>query len=169
MIEKETDFWIEAETANAIVCTINQVLKSDGTLVMGAGIAKDFAEKFEWLPDRWGIRTDELSYRATPEERATHTRSYPFVDFSGYCPSGVSFILPLAVVGIHTKLDWRDPSPIWLVDRSIKQLYIIARAMDWKKIVMTRPGCGNGGLSWERQVKPIMELVLDDRFTVVHN
>lgn len=156
------DFWIEAEEqkADAIVCTINTVLKKDKRLVMGAGIALQFADRFDWLSDRWGCRTIALSPRgtATPMKR-----TYPFVE-----PIDHGTFTP-ALVGIHTKYDWKDPSPFSLVDRSIKQLYIIAQALNWKKVIMTRPGCGHGGLHWERQVKPLMEQVLDERFVVVND
>jgi len=151
--EVEGDFWCEANQGfDAIVCTINTVCKKDGTLVMGAGIAKDFAEHFEWLPDRWGIRTKELG---------SPPRTYPFVE-----PVDERDQTPY-LIGIHTKYDWKDNSPFKLVDRSIKQLYIIVRAFGWKRVLMTRPGCGHGGLSWERQVCPLLEQVLDERFVVI--
>ena len=155
MIEITGDFWIEASESkpDAIVCTINTVLRGDGNLVMGAGIAKDFAEQFDWLPDRWGARTRKLDGQ----------RTYPFVE------QREPWNAEPNLVGIHTKYDWKDPSPLKLVDRSIKQLYIIVEAMDWKRVLMTRPGCGNGGLSWERQVKPLMNNILDERFVVITN
>jgi hypothetical protein len=157
MYELTNDFWAEAEQSDvcAIVCTINTVCKKDGTLVMGAGIAKDFAERIEWLPERWGVRTARMSNGPT----------YPFVEImQGNHPD---------IVGIHTKLDWRDPSPLNLVDRSIKQLYIVSMALEWrwgaqKRILMTRPGCGHGGLSWSKQIKPLMDKILDDRFVVIN-
>ncbi len=159
MHELTADFWAEAEQDDvcAIVCTINTVCKKDGTLVMGAGIAKDFAERIEWLSDRWGVRTTRMNKSKEP--------TYPFVEImQGSHPD---------IVGIHTKLDWRDRSPLSLVDRSIKQLYIVSKALGWRwgssqRILMTRPGCGHGSLSWEKDVKPLMAKILDDRFVVVN-
>ncbi len=144
------DFWAEAEHSDvqAIVCTINTMCKKDGTLVMGAGIAKDFCERLPWLSDRWGTRTKKMG-----------EKTYPFVEVMQGGPD---------IVGIHTKLDWKDPSPPKLVDRSVKQLYIISRALGWKKILMTRPGCGNGGLHWEKFVRPLLTQVLDERFLVIN-
>ena len=147
--ELSGDFWMEAESnVDAIVCTINTVCKTNGGLVMGAGIAQQFADQFEWLQERWGCRTAKQG-----------NRTYPFVELmSGTHP---------AIVGIHTKYDWKDHSPFKLVDRSVKQLYIIATSLGWKRILMTKPGCGYGGLHWEKQVRPLLEQVLDERFVVI--
>jgi len=153
MKEVSGDFWglAEQDGVDAIVCTLNTVLKKDGTLVMGAGIAQQFAERMAWLPDRWGIRTKLMVERY-------HSKTYPFVERDE----------GRHIVGIHTKLDWKEPSPLWLIERSIKQLYIIANSLDWKSILMTKPGCGYGSLSWERQVRPLIKDVLaDERFVVV--
>ena len=37
----------------------------------------------------------------------------------------------------------------------------------WKVILIPRPGCGNGQLDWETEVKSLCEEYLDDRFIVV--
>jgi hypothetical protein len=152
MIEVARDFWLEAESAQVLVCTINTVTRRDGQLVMGAGIAKDFAGHFPWLPDCWGIRTKGIQ----------NNRTYPFVEMREPWNQDPH------IVGIHTKFNWKDRSPFKLVERSVKQLFIIAEALNWHSILMTRPGCGHGGLHWEKQVKPLCETVLEDRFTIVH-
>lgn len=37
----------------------------------------------------------------------------------------------------------------------------------WRYILLPRPGCGNGSLNWERDVRPVLAPVLDDRFSVI--
>lgn len=150
--EMTGDLWLEAEDrdTDAVVCTINTTLKRDKRLVMGAGIALQFADQFDWLSDRWGRRTTMMEGQ----------RTYPFVELmDGSMPN---------LVGIHTKYDWKENSPFKLVDRSVKQLYIIANALGWSRVLMTRPGCGHGSLHWDKQVRPLLEQVLDDRFTVIN-
>lgn len=140
--------------ADAICVTTNGIVKSNGELVMGAGIAKQFAERFPSLPSDLGKAVREygnvvLSNRAwemTPNNW-DNTPSYYVVSFP-------------------TKNHWKDPSPMWLIKRSAEQLVIAADRMHWEKIVLPRPGCGLGGLKWE-DVKKMIEPILDDRFYII--
>lgn len=60
MIEIQGDFWDENirldHTYDAICCTTNQVVKSNGRLVMGAGIARQFRDVYNGLDLEWGNR-----------------------------------------------------------------------------------------------------------------
>lgn len=170
---------MESTQPSAIVCTINTVCKGDGRLVMGAGIAKGFRDTFQGIDGVWGDRTKAMGPQ--PE------KTYPFVELAmkyatwnvgsanaidkqkEWEPNNTRPIVPVYLVGIHTKYDWRDPSPLDLIDRSVKQLYILSKSLDWKRILMTRPGCGHGGRSWELEVRPLLKSVLDERFEVIHN
>ena len=52
MLEVQNDFWqeIEDNSYDAICCTTNKIVKNNGELVMGAGIAKQFKAKYPDLP-----------------------------------------------------------------------------------------------------------------------
>jgi len=50
--------------------------------------------------------------------------------------------------------------------RSATRIAAGVRDLRFSRVVMTRPGCGNGGLSWEG-VRKALEPILDDRFIVV--
>lgn len=42
--------------------------------------------------------------------------------------------------------------------------------MGWQFVYLPRPGCKNGGLDYNSQVKPILEKHLtDDRFRIISN
>ena len=85
-----------------------ETIKQDGKLVMGAGIAKQFAAKWPLLPEKWGKRI----------------KSRPYVLVSNGYP---------CLVGSPTKIDWKNDSPIWLIERSAKQLVIIEKYIIFSK------------------------------------
>lgn len=134
---------------DALVCTTNFNLKRNGQLVMGAGIAKVFRDAFPGLADEWGDRIKLGHKHVLATLHYTHNELY-----AQY------------LVAFPTKHDWRENSDLLLIETSAKQLKIIADALDWQKVLMTKPGCGNGNLRWE-QVKPRLERWLDNRFYVI--
>lgn len=153
MKEISGDFWIEFwKGYDACACTTNMVLKSNGDLVMGAGIAKSFAERFKYLPARWGKKLAEILK-------------------GGIAPGVMVEYGPVShypsLVAFPTKYHFKEKSSTALIQQSAQQLKIIANALGWKKILLTRPGCGMGGLDWEGEVKPILTKILDDRFYVI--
>lgn len=42
----------------------------------------------------------------------------------------------------------------------------MADKFGYSEVVLPRPGAGNGGLEW-KDVRPILEEILDDRFTIL--
>lgn len=148
--------------ADAICVTTNGIVKANGELVMGAGIAKQFAERFPGLAADAGEMVD--NYGNICQILLTHS-------FSNR---------ELSIIAFPTKHHWKDQSDLALIARSAHQLVQIANkevAWDdgldgeliqraWKKIVLPRPGCGLGGLKWE-DVKRVIEPILDDRFYII--
>ena len=54
-----------------------------------------------------------------------------------------------------------------LIRRSARQLVALANKFGYREVLIPRPGSGNGKLSWEDDVKPVLAGILDDRFTLV--
>lgn len=150
MIEVKGDFWEYADEYEpcALVCTTNKVVKNNGELVMGAGIAKDFKERYPFLPKDWGSRLKKypehgLMITITPSMRQ--------------------------LVSFPTKHHWKDNSDLELILQSAKQLVQASILLGWESVLLTRPGCGCGGLKWE-DVKPHLQIALwDDAFIVINN
>ena len=129
---------------DAICVTTNGVVKSNGELVMGAGVAKQFANKYQSLPLLLGDKV--LSH-------GNHVYFATEIDET-------------AILSFPTKHNYRDKSSLELIKRSAKRLVYWANSTGAKTIVIPSPGTGLGGLSKE-VVYSALNDILDSRFTIV--
>lgn len=137
--------------ADAICFTSNGMIKANGELVMGAGIAKAFRDRWPTLSEYFGKfvknggnTVHRLNVYDSLTDRYMDIASFP------------------------TKHHWRNPSDLALIKRSAEALLKMADDNKWKSIYLPRPGVGLGGLNWETQVKPVIKDILDDRFIICH-
>lgn len=141
-------FTIPITEKEAYVVTTNGMTKKDGAAVMGAGIARNAAMLFPSLPVLLG---------RSLRRHGNQAFAYRVNDRNGH---------PYNVVTMPTKQDWRNPSDIELIKASCAQMVEIADLNGFTRVYMPKPGCRNGGLNWEGQVKPVISQILDDRFMV---
>ena len=147
MIEKRGDFWNELGDAHVI--TTNGVV-ANGRCVMGRGVALQAKNRFPGLDKLLGSLISERGNRVhalglwTRADGATHNL----------------FSFPV-------KKHWRDKADIELIKTSIAEL-ILECPPALQKIVMVRPGCGNGGLRWDG-VKEAIKPFLGNRFIIMEN
>ncbi len=135
---------------NEAVCiTTNGIVKTNGRAVMGRGIALEADKRFQ-LSALLGAYLRQFGNRAFWMGTRKDTKTGRHV----------------SVVTFPTKRDWRDPSELELIRRSCEQVTAIADKFGLKRVYLPCPGCANGGLDWETQVKPVIEPLLDDRFVV---
>lgn len=133
--------------ADAICFTSNGILRQNGRLVMGAGVAKAFRDYFRDL---------DLSAGKAVNRAGNICQIILEV-------SPIQLDKVVSIVAFPTKHDWRDNSDPVLIRQSAKQLRELANLNSWKQVYLPRPGCRNGKLSW-RDIKPVLEEILDDRF-----
>lgn len=129
-------------SCDAICVTTNGIIKNNKEAVMGAGIALEAKNRFPILPKILGQKILESGNKV-----------HLLYTTNDYC-----------IVSFPTKHHWRDKSDLDLIKRSILELVGMTNEMKWSKVVIPRPGCGNGGLDW-KDVKKYM-IYLDDRFLV---
>jgi len=140
------DIWQIAHDADGwVVVPTNTTLRRDGNAVMGAGMAKEAARRFPELP----------------KELADHIRLLNDILF-----------VHRPVICMPTKHNWRDPSRLEWIERGCTELSSFARLLSsvghGNTIFLPTLGCGLGGLDWERQVRPVVDSLLEgDRFVLV--
>lgn len=64
------------------------------------------------------------------------------------------------VLNFPTKKHWKSPSTVEYIELGLQKLIEQATKLQLTDIAMPKLGCGNGGLNWETQVKPIVEKYL---------
>ncbi len=139
--------------ADAICITTNGVIRADGRAVMGAGVAKIAAQTWSWVQTRLA----ELL-----------RNNGNITQIIGNDTSGGLHRRGAFVVAFPTKNHWKDPSDLKLIEKSAKELRTLMDDYGWDNVIISPPGCGNGGLNWGN-VAPVLVKYFgnDDRLTVV--
>lgn len=135
------------ERADAICFTSNGAVKKDGKLIMGAGNAKQFRDRFPDLDQVAGTKVKEKGNR---------------------CQIMQSFHIgkrPLNILAFPTKHSPWEDSDIELIRQSALQIYDMANQHNWNLVFIPAPGINHGNLRWV-DVKPVLEKILDDRFVI---
>ncbi len=134
-----------------IVIPVNIGYKSDGTSVMGRGLAYQCAQRFPEVPERWGAVCQALNGNVT----TMFDEDLNFI----YFPTK-----PLNAEQPH--LSWKGKATLALVKKSLTGLLHVAKQHGLDNCMVPSVGCGNGGLS-ARVVHRLMAEHLDDRFTLI--
>lgn len=143
MRERKGDLWDLLGIVDAICITTNGVRKKDGSLVMGAGVAREAVAKFpeiQFILGRKVLEQGNIPHIAW-EQSGTYIVSFP------------------------TKVNWRLPSSLNLIQTSAASLQRLADKEKWENVALPRPGCGLGGLQWS-DVRPMLQAYLDERFVI---
>lgn len=66
------------------------------------------------------------------------------------------------ILNFPTKINWRNPSKIEYIEQGLKKFVASYKEKGIKSIAFPKLGCGNGGLNFETQVKPLMDKYLSN-------
>jgi len=171
----ELDIWAVWDTnaADAICITTNGFVRRNGRAVMGRGCAAEAARKFPGIDRVLGEKIRRYGNRC--QVLIGQTAEHPALVSFPVKPIRRRCVDPLRDVVAHMveKFAPGDCIPGWackadpsIVHRSALQLCALSSRFGWRRIVLPRPGCGAGELSWS-VVEEILRRVLDDRFVVV--
>ncbi len=144
MLEARGNLWDFHAQGYWVGINTNGIVRRDGRLVMGRGVAKQAALRFPDLP--WSLGT-AVSFGGN------HVYPYP----------------KYRVTSFPTKRHWQDAACLQLIVQSAEELMgrvIGAASAVAGPVYLPRPGCGLGGLEWT-DVKPELEKILDDNVVIV--
>lgn len=138
MDELHGNIWHYHDRGDFIAITTNGDVNARGECVMGRGVALQAKMRYRKLPRIVG---EDL------RRWGNHVRNYQQYRL---------FTFPV-------KHHWHEKADLDLIVRSCVEL---SESSFGIHVYLTRPGCGNGGLDW-KVVKPAIDGLLDDRFTIV--
>lgn len=137
----QDDIWSYADKLDFICVTTNSIVKTNGCLVMGAGIAKTAMERNPDLPKEFGKQILDKGLAG---------------QFYGLLAVG-------KYIAFQTKLHYKDSSPLDVVQRSCNALQRLAKKYPEKSFGLPYPGISNGRLD-PKVVYPFLKDLPDNVF-----
>ena len=141
MIEICGDFWTIPADLRCI--TTNGALRRNGNAIMGKGIA---------LEARRRCHDIEAILGSLINRYGNHV-----------------FHIGYNLISFPTKFHWKQDSDIILIKRSAQELVTLLEDHPAKRILLTRPGCGNGNLKWSDVKFAIQDILNGDKFIIAYN
>lgn len=139
MKELTGNLW-DFETSGILVITTNGALDKQGLCVMGRGVAAQAKRKYPILPKLLGDRI---------KAGGNHV-----------------YMITRGLVTFPVKHHWSDTADPGLITRSLRELVALVDIMPpGTRVFLPRPGCGNGGLTWD-VVRPLINHLPDEYFIV---
>lgn len=165
--------------ADAICITTNGFVKKSGEAVMGRGNAKEAKTLWPGIEYRLGSLIDAMGNVPnvlTEEDRGQismdnyilpyHVVSFPVKVDKGIASLSKANVIEPARFKFNAEQDvpgFYMKASLPLIEMSAKRLKDIADLKGWKRVILPRPGCGNGELEWN-QVRDSLDKILDGRF-----
>lgn len=165
----------ESEQADAICVLTNGFVNAQGSNTMGKGCALDAKQRWPGIQLVVGARIrmsgNHVFLLTEPNDFGDILLDVPDawkVPVLGTDPPmKAAPMVPYHILTFPTKQHWSEPSDLKLIELSCSQLMTHVNTYGWKSVVLPRPGCGAGGLSWENEVRPLISSILDQRIYVI--
>lgn len=148
---------------DAICITTNGTIKSNGELVMGAGVAKQFYDKYNKQYQIARLLAQKI-YNGPAINKMLVVDSK---DNLCYNCLDAELNNGTHVISFPTKNHFQDQSSLGLIIQSAKRLVWIANKYNLKKIIIPSPGTGCGKLS-KTLVYEELNKILDNRFYIIN-
>lgn len=141
-----------ASSGDIVMPTTNGIVKDDGTLVMGAGNARQFKETFIGLDKSLGAKVVANGNRVNIGGSYTYKNK------------------PLLILSFPTKHHYKYKSSLAIIEQSCREIYEMYTYLKSKqdysgKVRICAPGITNGHLEWTN-FKRILERYLDENFII---
>ena len=143
MILEKGNMWDVFHKTDIFMITTNPIIRNDGAVVMGRGIALEAKKRFPQLPYDFGKELKSL---------------HPEIDQESVGQIGVYDGTPIWFFMV--KHHWRDAASLRIIEQSVFYLKYGFKISD-KRIDLNFPGIGNGRLERNR-VLPILEELPDN-------
>jgi len=163
------------QKADVICVTTNGFVKANGNGVMGRGVAKQAVKLYpgqnlEAILGQ-GISLFGNSVFPLIKYNKYSIYSFPVKPRQTICYEDKSNV----VKHMADKFQCGDIVPGWaakatleIIERSLRQIIYLADINEWKKIIIPRPGCGNGELSWNSVLGLLDKYIgMDNRFYII--
>lgn len=150
-----TDIWRLWDAGYYVVIPTNLFVTKAGSAVMGAGLARDVANRWPDAPFWYAFHIKEHISRAS-EGRNPHMEDVNLYDLLAVDPKRRLIYFPV-------KTAWQQPARKGLIKASLDNLgLLLSRSvMEGQKVAFPRVGTGNGALDWENDVKPMVRVFLE--------
>lgn len=141
MLEECGDLWTLPADYRCI--TTNGALRRNGKAIMGKGVALEARNRYHDVEAILGSLIDRYQNHV--------------------------FHLGYNLISFPTKHHWRLDSDIQLIKRSAQELVALLKDNPAKRVLLTRPGCGNGNLQWSEVKIAIQDILADNKFIIAHH
>ena len=138
MILEKGNMWSVFGNTDLFLITTNPIIRKDGAVVMGRGIAKQAKDKFPRLPYDFAA-----TLRNQPDMNVDEIGKYDG-QYIGY---------------FMVKSHWREPARLSIIAESCTQLSQSSNL--WTRVDLNFPGIGNGKLKRE-DVLPLLQGLPDN-------